>query len=83
MAAKGVDISENNGKVDFAQLKIAGIGFVLLRCGYGSDYENQDDGRFLENVSKAQKTGMPYGVYLYSYALNAIQAESEANHALR
>lgn len=30
MAAKGVDISENNGKVDFAQLKIAGIDLCFF-----------------------------------------------------
>lgn len=83
MVVKGVDISENNPEVDFAKLKAAGIGFVLLRCGYGSDYESQDDEKFLEYVEKAQKEKLPYGVYLYSYALNSVQAESEAAHAIR
>lgn len=83
MAVKGVDISENNPEVDFAQLKAAGIEFVLLRCGYGSDYRNQDDEKFLGYVEKAQKEELPYGVYLYSYALNTVQAESEAAHAIR
>lgn len=80
---KGVDISDNNGSVDFSALKKAGIEFVLIRCGYGGDYRDQDDEEFLANVSKAKSAKMPWGVYLYSYALSVSQAESEAAHALR
>lgn len=83
MAVFGVDISENNGSVDFAALKGAGVKFVLIRCGYGDNIASQDDSRFLENVRKAQAAGMSYGVYLYSYALSTAQAKSEAAHALR
>lgn len=83
MAVFGVDISSNNGAVDFGALKRAGVKFVLIRCGYGDNIASQDDSRFFENVRKAQGAGMPYGVYLYSYALNTSQAKSEAAHALR
>lgn len=83
MAVFGVDISENNGSVDFAALKESGVRFVLIRCGYGDNIASQDDSRFFENVRKAQAAGIPYGVYLYSYALNTAQAKSEATHALR
>lgn len=83
MAVKGVDISVHNGSVDFAALKTAGIGFVIIRCGYGSDYALQDDKCFAENVRKAEAAGMPWGVYLYSYAANSGMAESEARHVLR
>ncbi len=83
LAIRGVDISDNNGAVDFEALKAAEVEFVLIRCGYGSDYADQDDGEFFANVRKAKSTGMPYGVWLYSYALNTSQAESEAAHALR
>lgn len=83
MAVKGVDISVHNGSVDFQALKKAGIEFVIIRCGYGSDYTNQDDSRFSENVRKADTAGMPWGVYLYSYATTTSMARSEAQHALR
>ncbi len=83
MAVKGVDISGNNGQVDFAALKRAGAEFAIIRCGYGGDYTDQDDDFFFENLRGAKDAAMPYGVYLYSYALNAAQAESEAAHALR
>lgn len=83
MAVFGVDLSSSNGDVNFAALKGAGVQFVLIRCGYGDNIESQDDAQFFANVRKARSAGMPYGVYLYSYALNTAQAKSEAAHALR
>ena len=80
---KGVDISVHNGIVDFHALKVAGIQFVIIRCGYGSDFTYQDDERFAENVRKAEAADMPWGTYLYSYALNRDMAKSEAQHVLR
>ena len=55
----GVDLSEMNRAVDFSALQKAGVRFVLIRCGYGSDDGDQDDVRFLENVRKADAAGMP------------------------
>ena len=79
----GVDLSEMNGSVDFAALKAAGVEFVILRCGFGSDYAHQDDKRFEENVEKAEAAGLPWGAYLYSYAVTPSMAQSEARHTLR
>ena len=83
MAVKGVDLSEMNGAVDFQALKNAGVRFVILRCGYGSDFSHQDDKRFAENVEKARAAGLPWGCYLYSYAVDRDMAQSEAAHTLR
>ena len=83
MAIKGVDISEHNGSVNFSTLKNNGVEFAIIRLGYGSNYTNQDDKRFAENVKKVEAAGMPWGAYLYSYAKNTSMAKSEAEHALR
>ena len=80
--ATGIDISEFNGNVDIAALK-GQIDFVIIRCGYGSDYTDQDDTEYEANVSKCEAAGIPYGVYLYSYAKNTDMARSEAAHTLR
>ena len=80
--AKGIDLSEFNGDVDLDALK-GQIDFAILRCGYGSDYPNQDDAQFENNARKCQEAGIPYGVYLYSYAKDSSMAESEARHTLR
>lgn len=80
---KGVDVSYANGNVDLAKVKNAGYEFVMIRCGYGSDITSQDDTQFASNVAKAEKLGMPWGVYLYSYATNQTEAKSEVAHITR
>lgn len=80
---KGVDISAANGNVDMQKIKNAGFDFVMIRCGYGNDDKNQDDSQFENNVKKAEKAGLPWGTYLYSYALNTTDAKSEVQHVLR
>lgn len=80
--ATGIDISQFNGNVDIAALRGV-IDFVIIRCGYGSDYASQDDICYQANVAKCEAAGMPYGVYLYSYARNPEMARSEVRHTLR
>ena len=78
----GIDISSFNGDVDIAALK-GQIDFVIIRCGYGSNYTSQDDSQYEANVRKCEAAGIPYGVYLYSYAKTTAMAESEVAHTLR
>ena len=77
---KGVDISYANGNINLAKVKAAGYEFVMIRCGYGSDIASQDDTQFASNVAKAEKLGMPWGVYLFSYACSTEDAKSELAH---
>ena len=81
--AKGVDISYANGNIDLAKVKAAGYSYVMIRCGYGSDLRTQDDAQFEANVKKAEALGMPWGVYLYSYATCKGEAQSEVEHVKR
>ena len=81
--AKGVDISSLNGNIDINKVKSAGYTFAMIRCGYGDDLTSQDDSQFEANVKKCEAAGIPWGVYLYSYALNIEDAVSEARHVLR
>ncbi|WP_346960990.1 GH25 family lysozyme [Faecalicatena contorta] len=80
---KGIDVSEHQGKIDWEKVKAAGIDFAILRCGYGNDESYQDDGQWARNVSECERLGIPYGVYIYSYATNLNMAKSEAAHVLR
>lgn len=78
-----VDVSSNNGIVDFDSLVANGVTKVIIRLGFGSDLESQDDSQFYRNVSECERLGIDYGLYLYSYALEYEEAYSEASHALR
>lgn len=79
----GIDVSEHNGRIDWQAVKRAGVEFAIIRCGYGQDYESQHDDRWLDNVRGATAAGIPYGVYLYSYADTVAKAKGEASHIIR
>ena len=79
---KLIDVSEHQGVIDWEAVK-PHIDGAILRCGYGSDYSNQDDVCFKQNADECTRLGIPFGVYLYSYAKTAAQARSEAEHVLR
>ncbi|GGB26988.1 hypothetical protein GCM10011409_00330 [Lentibacillus populi] len=83
MAKKGIDVSSHQGNINWDKVKADGIKFAMIRMGIGSDIESQDDARFERNVKECERVGIPWGAYLYSYALNTTQAKSEAAHALR
>ena len=76
MEVKMIDVSVHNGVIDWDKVKASGIGGVLMRCGYGSAIESQDDKMFKRNADECSRLGIPFGVYLYSYAKNTDMAKS-------
>ena len=78
--AKGIDISYWNGDIDLTKVKNAGYKWVMIRCGWGNNSTDNDDSKFAANVAKAEKLGMPWGVYLFSYACSTSDAKSELAH---
>ena len=77
-----IDVSEHNGKIDWETVKNY-IDGAIIRCGYGMDETNQDDKQWKRNVAECERLGIPFGVYLYSYATSKEKAKSEAQHVLR
>ena len=80
---KGIDISKHNGNIDWDKVKADGIQFAIIRIGWGNDSKDQDDPTANRNMDECERLGIPYGVYIYSYALNEADAVSEAQHTLR
>lgn len=83
MERKMIDVSEFNGTIDWEALKETDIEGVIIRCGYGNDLVSQDDKRWRYNADQCTRLGIPFGVYLYSYARTDAQSRSEAAHVLR
>ncbi len=80
----GIDVSEHQGVIDWEQVKASGmVDFVIIRCGYGMDEPGQKDDQWERNTSECERLGIPYGVYLYSYATNTTRAAREAEHVLK
>lgn len=82
--ANGIDVSKHQGVIDWDKVKASGqVDFAVIRVGIGSDIAEQDDAQAVRNMTECERVGLPYGVYLYSYALTTQEAESEAAHMLR
>ena len=73
----GVDVSENNGRVDWEAVAAAGQKFAIVRSSYGRYAEDED---FIRNVDGARAAGLMCGAYHYSYALTPAQARQEAQN---
>lgn len=73
---KGIDVSHNNGRVNWVAVQSAGIQFAMIRIGYG---KSTIDREFYWNVNSALAHGLKIGIYHYSYALNVEDARKEAH----
>lgn len=79
-----IDVSKHQGTIDWDQVKASGqVQGAIIRCGFGSNIMSQDDSKFNRNVEECIRLGIPFGVYIYSYAKTLDQAQSEAEHVLR
>lgn len=80
---KGIDVSKHQGLIDWNKVKASGVEFAILRMGVGGDNQKQDDSQVLRNAKECERVGIPYGLYIYSYALTESNAHSEAQHMIR
>ena len=80
---KGIDVSQWNGNINWAKVAKSDVDYAIIRVGYGDNYTYQDDTYFKKNVQGCIDNKIPFGVYIYSYAVNTTMAKSEANHVLR
>ena len=81
--SKGIDVSEWQGNIDWNRVRNTDVEFAIIRCGFAGNYSKYDDKKFVRNVKECQRLGIPFGVYLYSYAQDVEDAKDEANHTLR
>lgn len=77
-----IDVSGHDGLIDWDSAK-EHIEGVIIRIGYGNDYAYQDDKQAVQNMDECERLGIPYGVYIYSYAMTTQETESEISHTLR
>lgn len=83
----GIDVSTYNEKINWAQVKKAGIDFAIIRLGftyYGRKYVSTNlDDWFERNYENARANGVMVGVYYYSAATTKKEAEKEAKFVLK
>jgi GH25 family lysozyme M1 (1,4-beta-N-acetylmuramidase) len=73
VAARGIDVSNNNGHVDWKKVRAAGYTFAWLKASEGQTFT---DRFFLQNVRGAQAAGLKVGAYHFLHNGNrAAQAK--------
>ena len=75
----GVDLSKQNGDVNFASMKAAGVDYVMIRLG-GRGYSTGQitlDENFKKNMDGAVEAGLDIGVYFYSQAISQEEVVQE------
>lgn len=74
--AKGViDVSAWQGNINWQAVKNSGVEGAIIRIGYG--WDNGFDKQALRNISECRRLGIPFGIYLYSYAYDANTGAAE------
>lgn len=79
-AKKVIDISEHNGRINDWKKVIDEneVDGVIVRLGYSG----KEDKELAHNIKELNRLGIPYGVYLYTYAENETDAENDAKQTI-
>jgi len=77
VAARGIDVSTHQGNIDWS-LASKEIDFAILRASYSTT----TDDKFYRNADACTQYGVPFGVYVYSYATTVAEVQAEANHVV-
>ena len=76
---KGIDVSDNQGKIDWSQVAVAGVQFAILRSVRRS---GKTDYQFAYNLAGCRQYNIPIAVYKYTYATTETQAQEEAHQVV-
>jgi len=72
---EGIDVSEWQGKIDWASVKSAGIKVAYIRASEGNNYIDPDA---IRNYNGAKENGIKVGFYHYLTARNQSEAIEQA-----
>ena len=77
---KVIDVSVYQGYIDWnTVISQGGVDGVILRIAAGCE---EEDAMLARNVAELQRLGIPYGIYIYSYAENYDEGKLYANFTL-
>ena len=76
---KGIDVSDNQGVIDWKKVAAAGVQFAILRSVRRS---GKADYQFAANLAGCRQYNIPVAVYKYTYAVTEAQAQEEAHQVI-
>lgn len=73
----GIDVSDNQGYINWAKVKAAGVEFAIMRSVRAS---GNVDKQLASNIKGCMENGIPFEFYKYTYAATvaAVRAEAKA-----
>lgn len=77
---KGIDVSANQGNINWETVANYGMGFAILRI---TEKGNVIDPTFKKNYKGCIENKIPVGVYKYSYATSIEQIKTEASIVIK
>ena len=80
----GIDVSRHNGEINWNAVKASGVDYVIIRCGYRGSSTGVliQDQNFNKNIQGATAAGLKVGIYVFSQAVNEVEAVKEASLAV-
>lgn len=75
----GIDVSDNQGKIDWAQAAEDGCQFAILRS---VRHSGKADNQFAANLAGCREQKIPVAVYKYTYARTIEEAQKEAQQVV-
>ncbi len=80
----GIDVSKHNGTIDWNAVKSSGVDYVIIRCAYRGSSTGAliEDPKFHTNIKGATAAGLKVGIYVFSQAVNEVEAVQEASLAV-
>ena len=75
----GIDVSDNQGYIDWKKVKAAGVEFAILRSVRRS---GKVDKQLVSNIKGCMENGIPFDFYKYMYALTVEDAKREAKEVI-
>lgn len=83
--SKGIDVSQFQGDINWAQVANSGIKYAMIRIGYrgyGKSGGIAEDTKYKDNFKNAKANGLKVGIYYYSTALNTTEAQKDAEYVI-
>lgn len=75
----GIDVSKWQGLIDYDEVILAGVEFVMIRAGYEDVNGNYIADEYFEyNLDNAKRVGLAVGIYFYSRSTTNQEAINQA-----
>lgn len=79
MTKLGIDVSDNQGSINWPKVKADGVEFAILRSVRRS---GEPDKQLASNIKGCIECGIPFDFYKYSYALTPAEARAEVKRVV-